>query len=115
MKLTKFVLCSVVVLSANLATGQKSEQQEILNEFGLSINDHRGVIFTSDPSIAQSQFPNGTEAITGFFGTTVKRDLTYINVIDQKGLPINEPLSVIDLVDLYIELTNENQIEENEK
>ena len=82
MKLAKYILCLAVFLSANLAKGQNSERQEVLNEFGLTNNDHRGIIFTSDPSIAHSQFPNGTEAITGFFGTTVKRDLTYINVID---------------------------------
>ncbi|MBD3636182.1 MAG: hypothetical protein HUJ25_02480 [Crocinitomicaceae bacterium] len=82
-----------------------ARQQEIVDQYDLRLDDHRSVEFTTDVSNAHAQYPDVKTAIEAFFTTQLKRDYTRLAITNTEGSYFDQTLSILDLIDLYIELT----------
>ncbi len=90
------------------------QQQAVLNDFGVSVNDHRGVEFTTDSTNIHATYNDVKTAIEAFFASPVKRDFTRIRINNSvTQVYYNGPLDVIDLANIYLQVTN-NQTTPNE-
>lgn len=81
-------------------TNWTQEELECINKYGLSQNDHRGVVFVSNPTSSLTVL----EAIEGFFNASIKQDLIELQVskvyFDEKYF--NRPLDIRELIQYYI-------------
>lgn len=104
MKLLLILLLSFFVAERAFTQEWEQTELEIIETFSLEINDHRGVIFnTFDPLTCNSKhFENVHDAILDFFTSSVKSDLTNycVDTLDDSIMEI--PLSLHDLVKVYL-------------
>lgn len=107
--LTLFLLTGYSTVAQNISI----EQQNILNQFDLSSNDHRGIEFQLASATNPAQYINLISAIEGFFSSPVKRDYNILIVSTAQAEYLNTPMGIMELVDLYINL-NENNNPGNE-
>ncbi len=107
------VLLFLFVANSNFAQTLSSDQQSILDQFGLEANDHRSAEFQLTSASRSASYPNLKNAIEVFFSTSIKRDYTVICVNTGNPSNFNQVYSILELVDLYISLSND-QTYENE-
>lgn len=82
----------------------KSEELEILNQFGLEKNDPRGIILYSGSECVDGEYSNIESAIETFLNSSLKKDISEYCVpgIKQEEL-IGIPLDIHQIVKLFLE------------
>lgn len=113
--MTKFItlLALFILVGINQSYAQQitPQQQNVLNNFDVSATDHRGVEFTADTTNIHATYTNVKTAIEAFFADPIKRDFTRIRINNNINQAYyNSPLGVMDLVNIYIEITTDQTL-----
>lgn len=93
----QFLIATFLILSANVYSQEwTTDELFVLEYFGLSKDDHRGIIFQplGEEGCLQSH-SNSKDAFTSFFTTTIKRDITIY------CLDTNEEIKYYEVIDLH--------------
>jgi len=96
-----FLLLSVSLFSQEWTT----DELLVLENFGLSKDDHRGLIF--NPMGEEGcllSYPNPNDALISFFTTTIKRDITTYCIETSEGINYYEIMDIHQLVQIYLTL-----------
>lgn len=96
-----FLLLSVSLFSQEWT----ADELLVLENFGLSKDDHRGLIFNplGEEGCIQS-YSNPKDAIISFFTTTIKRDITTYCVETSEEINYYEVMNLHQLVHIYLTL-----------
>lgn len=84
------------------------EQEAILTLYDLQADDHRGVEFQLASATNPAQYSDIASAIEDYFTTAIKRDYTILTVTTGEVQYLQTPLSILDLVNIYLSLTQIN-------
>jgi hypothetical protein len=100
------LLALLIAGAATYAQEISTEQQNILAQYDLNPQDHRGIEFQLASASNPAQYPTIQSAIEGFFTTAVKKDYTVLTVSSGDPQYLNTPFGILDLVNMYINLSN---------
>lgn len=81
-----------------------AEQIELISKFGISQDDHRGVtIFIENNQQCELTFNTIQDAVNGFLGSNVKKDIVTICILDNSTLKSisGRTLDLHQLTNLY--------------
>lgn len=109
MRLFYLVIISVGISFSSLAQ-DSSEIKYVLDQFGLSETDHRGIILHFNESADNvKKIDSMNEALFDFLSSTEKRDLTHYFISSEEDkFGINgKPLDVMQIAQYYL-LTKED-------
>ena len=104
--LVLILLAFFPILSFGQDQNWNQEQLQVLNEFNLDKNDHRGVIFTATSSQCDLSEENLEKGAIYFFKTDSKKDLIKICVAEIGSLYADRPMGLKEVIDLYLEQIN---------
>lgn len=103
-----FLLTGTICLSQD---NWSAAQNELINKFGISQDDHRGVtIFVDDNQHCELTYKTIEEAIIGFLGSDEKKDLVSICILDNSTLKSisGRTLDLFQLTNLYFGILPKN-------
>lgn len=101
------ILLAFVIVS-NISFGQSnwtSEQIQVLDKYGLTQNDPRGIVFyTGEDQDCTDNQETVLKAIEAFFTTELKSDLTYFCVpqIQNSGIVKGQAMDLFQIVSVYL-------------
>lgn len=108
--ITLIFSCFITILSYCQSPVWTSEQLTVLEKYGLSRDDNRGVVFYFSKA-PECKVEKNTieEALEAFFTTGVRRDITEICILnsdEDKSLG-GLTLDIYQIVNLYLEVSKE--------
>lgn len=107
------ILLLFFLLSGTICFSQDSwsaEQIELISKFGISKDDHRGVtIFIDDNQQCELKYKTIQDAVNGFLGSNVKKDIVTICILDNSNLTSisGRTLDLFQLTNLYFGINPE--------
>lgn len=106
----RHLLLLTLLFGSRLVLSQELDpnQEGIYLLYDLQLEDHRGVEFQLSTAQNPAQYADIATAIEGFFTTAIKQDFTLIIVSSGDPEYLQKPLSILDLVNIYLSLNQTN-------